>query len=661
MSQHKIRGGGGKPKTPPAPTQTPDNLRSEDEIEMVLGITEGPWRGLTNGDKSLQIGDTVLERQDGGRNFEEFKATVYHGEANPDPLIFKLGGEASNYQVGIATSHGIPLTRQTDHGNIDAIDIRMVVNQLYKSVETGKNTGIFDYRFDFKIRYKPLSATDWAEWDFASYMTPGSPNPHVSTWDTDWSEDSYFEDGYWYDPQDFGRSWSSGAFLSAITWAQEQRENQPGPPPSAYNGIGISGKTTSPYVKEYRIPVPRIPEPYLIQIERITPDSSLSGDPRYYAEVTWESFQTIDMSQKRYPHTGFLQINAKSTDQFTSVPTISGEGDGMLVKVPTNFDPDTRQYTGIWDGQFKEEWTNSPVWLLYEAIHNDRWGWSTYTPVSWSRYEAYALAQITDFILPSGKPRYTFNAYLTEPMNGREFCRYLAGSFNSVIVDDDNGHVRVLMDKDDAAVGIFGPESIVGDFEYTYTDTNTRYNDLTVVFRNPEIDYNEDRRGIKNQDEIDQHGRIPFDFIAVGTTDPNEAVRKASRRLVAATTETEMVNFKTNRKAQFFNPYDIILITDPYKGYGHAGRFKSHSGTTVTLRDPVYLEAGVNYGLVVESTEGLVERTINTGTTGFTTTLTINSALPSTVYQKAQFSVSQDGGVLGLPKPYHLQQRTSDG
>ena len=580
MSQLKLRGSGGKPKTPPSPTNTPDNLRSEDVVEMVMGISEGPIEGLSNGDKSFYVGDTVLERLDGERNFEEFTTKILPGSAEPDQLVFKLGGEASNTQVGVSLAHGVPVTRQTQTGNIDAIDIRLVVSSLYKSVSEGKNPGVFDHTFEFKIRYKPLSSSEWGDWFDARAFRQGSGNPYVESYDTSWSPSSYQDGGgIWRDPEDLGRAWSSGGFLGAISWMHANDtidEDSGGTGGSGGAGGGwnppgslrISGKTTSTYVKEYRIPVQRIPEPYQIQVERITADSSTGGgDPQYIAEVSWESFQVIDKLPKRYPYTAMIQINGRSTDQFSSIPQMSGIYKGLIVRVPVNYDPITHTYDGVWNGSWKTAWTDSPVWLLYEAIHNDRWGWSAYSPISWSKYEAYELAQICDEALSNGKPRYTFNANMTDPMDGREFCRYMAGSFNAVIVDDNNGNVRVLMDKDDVAVDLIGPESIVGDFEYTFTDVNTRFNDITVVFRNKETDYNEDRRRVKSDEQIAQFGRIPFDFIAVGTTNENEAVRKASRRLVSATTETEMVNFKTNRRANMWSPYEILLISNPYKGY----------------------------------------------------------------------------------------------
>lgn len=651
MSQ--LKGSGGKPKAPPSPVNTPDNLRSADTVEVILGVSEGPIKGLTNGHKSFYVGDTVLQRQDGEYNFKDFDLKLYPGDANPEMLKYRLGGESSNNQVGVSLAYGIPVTRQTQHGNIDAIDIRLVVSALYKQVQEGKNPGVFDHTFNFAIRFKPVSASTWGDWyDAGNIMSP--TNPHVSEWDSSWSPESYQDsEGRWFDPT-APKQWFEGTWLQSVLWYRDQLANQPGGPPP-YGSLTIRGKTTSTYVKEFRIPVQRIPEPYQIQIQRLTPDSSLGGDPQYIAEVAWESFQTVDTTPKFYPNTAITQIVAKSTDQFSSIPSMWGVYDGLIVRVPSNYNPYTNTYSGTWDGTWKNEWTNNPVWLLYEAIHNTTWGWSRYTTVKWSKYQAYDLAQVCDHILPNGKPRYTFNAYITDPMDGREFCRYLAGSFNSVIVDDQNGNVQVLMDKDDPAVAIIGPESVVGNIEYSYTDINTRFNDMTVVFANPEIDYNEDRRRLHNQDHMDQHGRIPFDFVAVGCTDENEAVRKASRRMVSAQTETEMATFRTTRIASYWNPYDIILITDPIKGYGYSGRFKSFDGATVTLRDAIYLEPGAEYGIDIQGLNGIVTRGIVFSEGGWTHTLTLNAPLdPATVDSKAQFSLKEGGGGYGLPKPYRI-------
>ena len=107
-------------------------------------------------------------------------------------------------------------------------------------------------------------------------------------------------------------------------------------------------------------------------------------------------------------------------------------------------------------------------------------------------------------------------------------ARYIAGSFNATFFDDLNGKAYLRVDKDDTAVNIFTKENIYeDDFEYSYTDISTRYNDITVTFKNPDLDWVTDRRRIFDQDLIDQNGRIPLDFVAVGCIYEHEAIRRA--------------------------------------------------------------------------------------------------------------------------------------
>lgn len=658
FKKHLSGAGGGSSKTT-APVSTPDTLRSQDTVEFVIGLSEGLIKGPTNGNKSIMLGTTALQRADGAYNFDDVKVDFYPGEANPEHITFTLGGASNTHNVGLQMTHNTPITRETDSGQIDFIQIRLAVQSLYRQVNGGKQAGIYTDDYQFRIRYKPVDSgpDDWTVWTDGSYVT-NYANPY-------------------YEFQGHDILFDLVRYQEQINWAASQQ-------PGGVRGDGvlnINGKTTSTYIKEYRIPVERTQNGYTIEVMQLSPESdspTSTADGTYHINnVLWESWQEIDATPRSYPNTAMLKVLGKATDQFNSIPQVSGIYDGLIVRVPTNYDAAAKTYTGTWDGSWKYEWTDNPVWLLYEAIHNTLWGWNAYTPVSWSQWEAYDLAQYCDHKLtnPQGVqvPRYTFNIVITDPMDGREFCRYMAGSFNSTIVDDDNGNIHVLMDRNDPAIAIVGKESIVGDFSYTYTDASTRYNDITAVFLNPDLNYAQDRRRVKNDDQIEQFGRVTFDYVSVGTTNEWEAVRKATRRLITSTTETESVNFKTNRIATFWTPYDVILVADTAKGQGLSGRFKSLAtdGFSATLRDPIYLEVGVTYKIQMQGRDGVVERTItNTGGAAYTTLtwdLSVNFFNPGVngpnVNNKAQFSIVQDGGDYGIPKPYrilHMEKGESD-
>ena len=581
------KGGGGGGSTPPPPTNTPDNLRSNDTIECILAIGEGPMFGLEDGAKSFRVGDTQLQNENGEYNFPTFKLTFFSGEEEADPVIPVLGGSASNTAVNVNLASNVSVTRQTQSGQINFVDVRIAFNRLLESTQNGT----FNATVNFRIEYKPLSALTWTK-----------------------------------------------AFGSDIS---------------------INGKTTSVYVKEIRIELTPIDEPYEIRVTKLSPDNSTD----YFADMTFESFQEIISGTKAYNNTAIIQLVGEASDQFSSIPSWSGIYKGLLVRIPSNYDPITRIYTGIWDGTFNVAWTDNPAWCTYDFIMNDRYGIkSYYSDINLDKYDVYEAAQWCDELVPDGKggtqPRYTFNALISEPRSGKELARYMAGSFNATFFDDLNGRAYLRVDKDEDACHIFTPENIIdGTFEYSYTDITSRFNEITVTFRNPDLNWEEDRRLIKDDEYIAKNGRIPLDFIAVGCINAHEARRRAMHKLITANTETCLVRFRTNRIGQFVNPFDVMLICDPDMGYGVSGRVKdiNPDRASITLRTPIYLEAGVSYDIQFILSNGDIHRTNLVETTkGYNTELKFTAPLPEGLVPDRTVFTLEHPTLIGLPRPFRV-------
>lgn len=456
------------------------------------------------------------------------------------------------------------------------------------------------------------------------------------------------------------KSTTEGTFTTSFTIRIEYKPLSGSTWTVAYGkDIKVKGKTTSTYIKEFRIGVDPISEPYDIRITKLSKNSTTE----YFATIAWESFQEIIAEPINHPNTALVHLVGQASDQFSSIPVWSGEYKGLLIKVPSNYNPVTRVYTGTWDGTFQIAWTDNPAWITYDIVMNDRYGIkSYYKDVILDKYDVYEAGQWCDELVPDGlggtQPRYTFNALLTEARSGKELARYVAGTFNATYFDTLSGITMLKVDKDDTAVQIFTPENVInGEFEYSYSDLATRYNDITVTFRNSEINYDEDRRRVYNQDLIDRNGRIPLDFIAVGCTDAHEAVRRAQYKLISANTEVCTVSFNVNRIGQFLAPFDVILIADPDLGYGLTGRIKSISmdRMSVDLRNPIYLEAGITYVFKTELTNGeYVTINLAAASTGYKTTLRLASALPTNVVpDRAVFTLESDG-VAGTPRPFRV-------
>lgn len=584
-------GGGQQSGSSTAPTNTPDTLRSADSVEIILGLGEGKWKGLVNGSKSYYVGDTVLQNADNTFNFEYFELEIRPGlpENLADYLIPKLGGTSNNIPVNTILSYNVPIVRQMSENQIDAIDLRFNVNQLFRQ----DNNGIYTTELDLVVEIKKNTETIWLP-----------------------------------------------AFGNAT--------------------LPIKGKATSTYIKELRIPVARTDDFYQIRVTKLTTNT----DSTHASDVTWDSIQMINMDLKKYADTATARIFAKATNQFSSIPQMSGIFDMREIRIPSNYDPVTRTSTGVWDGTFNVAWTDNPAWIVFDFVTNSRFGMSAAAPLNMDKYEVAAIAEWCDTPVDNGaggfRPRYTFNALITEPTNALEMARYIAGTFNATLFDDNNGTIIMRCDMNQDATHLFTPEMVGEDgFVYSFTDINSRANDLTVSFKDPDLLYDENRVRCFDQDHINEFGRVPLDFIAVGCNNQAEAKARGNYKLLTATTETMLVSFSTNRVGAVVEPYEVILIADPVNGYALTGRIKSlnPARTQVNLRDALHLEVGVDYYMQLRIAGGLstTNYTVSVPSTGSVKQFNVSPALPADLPEYCSFYLAQDPGVgIGSPKPFRV-------
>lgn len=605
MSSRKIisklfRGAGGGGAS--APTTTKDNLKSEDIIEFALAISEGPIRGLVQGAKSFMVGDTPLVSEAGAKNFDKFAIGIHPGfpEGSARPLDLKLGGVTSTTQVGVTLRQNVPVIRQALgalRGTIDQLEVRIQVARLLRAEANG---GTFDNTARFLLEYKESKGTNWKSFD---------------------------------------------------GWADTI--------------VSITGKTTVGYVREFRVNVARIQDDdWDIRVTKLSAD----GDTRDIVELVWESFQCTNKTQLTYPNTAIAHGLGVANGQFSSIPEFSGIYDGLIIRIPTNYNADLRTYDDStpWDGTFKFGWTNNPAWVLYDLITNQRYGLAKYRRyVDANRFTFYEAARWCDTMVQVGdgnglRPRYTFNDVISDARLGMEMLQYVAGSFNALIWDDNQGQIHLRVDKDDPAVQLFTTESVdVSGFNYTFTDINTRANDISVSFINPELDWVEDRRRIAgvttSEEHIAKFGRVPLDFIAVGCTDVHEAVAKAQVRLISSLTETTMVTFTTARQGCLLSLFDVILVSDPVMGWATSGRLTSYDDNYIHFRDPIYIETIKEYVVKIQTQNGLMEIFVTPDQIGHVNSLRVSGKLklPKNLPKYAVFVLEEVEGI-GLAKPFRV-------
>lgn len=559
-----------------------------DQAEIVLGLCEGEIEGLENGAKSFYVSDTPLVSAGGDDNFEDVALELFPGSGTDEELYYFLGGATRSTGVGVELSYNVPVTRQTQTGELDFIEIRLVIAALMYQGKKGPGAS----SVEVKIEYRAISDEKWSN-------ITGEDLPIIFT-----------------------------------------------------------GKISGNVVQEFRIEVEQKNEPYEIRITKMTPDAD---EVTAYNTISWESIQEGFVTPKEYPYTALAHIHLQYSNQLTSVPSFYGIYKLLRVRVPSNYDPETREYTGEWDGTFKFAWSDNPAWCLYDFVMNDRYGVNAYSTVTLDKWDCYEAGQWCDEMVNDGRgglqPRYTCNLLQTEATNGREFAIYLASLFNAALVEESTGYLRLFVEKDADAVFLFTPENITEEgFSYSFTSPETRYNDVKVSFTNPEMNWESDTRRIYNQDDIDKNGRVTYDFAAVGCIREGEAMRRAYYKLITSLTEKITVTFSTNRQAQCLSNFDIILIADPVLGYSLPGRIKSISEDrkTVYLRDSVYLEAGIGYKISFNLPSGLYETEINpVSGSGSLYEFTVVDALPEDLPELATFTIYGSDNT-GTPKPFRI-------
>ncbi len=596
----KLRGAGGKPKSP---KRTKDTLIADDTVEILIAVSEGRINGIRNKtapEKDFFVAGTPVQSPSGTWNYEGFVVEQYLGDpVGASPVHMVLGGFAESTTVNVPLGTGTAVTRVTSSGAIDAIDVRLRIDALYLE----NDNGVFEDDFVYTIQYREQGSSTW---------------------------------------------------LNAL------------PPMAGYTDRSkIRGKATRPYPLETRIPVTRATNPYEIRVIMWNNDASTT----HIVSATWESFQEVDNQARTYNGTALVRFLGKATDQFSSIPALEGIYEGRILNVPTTYNEETQTYSGIWDGTWKLAFTDETVWVLADLITNPRYGYQKYNPnvsVDWPSFYETALkanARVSDG-LGGERRKHTFNEVLAEARAGKAALAYVAGTMNSVVYDDGTGKLYLAMDSNDPIEQVFVPENITSDhFNYSFTDVNIRYNQITGTFVNPNLNWETDRRLRQLDDSIAANGVIPYDYIAVGCTNEAELLASINYKLLTANTETIQVSFRTPRNGFLVRPYGVIGIGDVNMGWGLTGRIKSIAGDVMTLRDPVHFETIGTKNMVIQSDAGVLELTINVASIGDTYTLTrsggdsltgLQDFAPFLIGEAKPFRVIKVAEVEGQPDFYDI-------
>lgn len=372
----------------------------------------------------------------------------------------------------------------------------------------------------------------------------------------------------------------------------------------------INAKTSNAYERSHRIDLPKAQTGWAVRVRRITPNSTseLVSDTMYISAIT----EVIDL-KLRYPNTALLGLRYDA-EQFSNVAKMAARCRGLIIKVPTNYNPITRTYDGLWDGQFKMAYTNNPAWVYYDLCTAERYGLgSRLTQSMIDKWSLYRLAQYCDHMVDDGmggqEPRFTVNVYIQSADGAFELLSRLAGVFRAISYWDGTS---IVLDADipqDSIYSFSRANVIDGIFEYTGTRARDRHTVAKVAWDNPANHFKTEYEYVRDEKAIAKFGVRVADIQAWGCTSKGQAQRAGLWALKSEQLETRMVTFKVGLDGYIPAPAKVIEISDElFAGRATGGRVLAinKTKTVITLDRAITAKAGDT--LVINGDDGTSQR-----------------------------------------------------
>lgn len=349
----------------------------------------------------------------------------------------------------------------------------------------------------------------------------------------------------------------------------------------------VTGKTTSGYERSHRIDLPLAGSTWTVRLRKITADANSAkiGDA-----MTLQSYTEVIDAKLRYPNTALLYIEFDSSQFNGSIPQISCEPDMRIIRVPDNYDPITRSYSGTWTGSFKWAWTDNPAWIFYDVVVNDRFGLGhRLTAANIDKWTLYQVAQYCDQLVPDGKggsgtePRYICNVYVQNRNDAYTVLRDFAAIFRGMTTWGGNQIVTLADMPRDIDYSYSRANVINGEFTYSSSTTKTRYTTALVSWSDPDNAYADAMESVFEQNLVSRYGFNQLELTAIGCTRQSEANRKG-RWGILTNNKDRIISFSVGLDGMIPQPGYIIAIADEMlSGKVTGGRISAVNGRVITL------------------------------------------------------------------------------
>ncbi|ELV2792256.1 DUF1983 domain-containing protein [Enterobacter kobei] len=382
----------------------------------------------------------------------------------------------------------------------------------------------------------------------------------------------------------------------------------------------VTGKTTSGYERSHRIDLPQAGSTWTVRLRKLTADANSAkiGDT-----MTLQSYTEVIDAKLRYPNTALLYIEFDSSQFNGSIPQISCEPRGRVIRVPDTYDPETRTYSGTWTGAFKWAWTDNPAWIFYDLVVSDRFGLGNrLTAANIDKWTLYQVAQYCDQPVPDGKggsgtePRYTCNVYVQERNDAYTVLRDFAAIFRGMTYWGGDQIVALADMPRDVDYSYTRANVVNGRFTYSGSTTKTRYTTALVSWSDPGNAYADAMEPVFEQDLVARFGTNQLEMTAIGCTRQSEANRKG-RWGILTNNKDRLVSFDAGLDGKIPQPGYIIAVADELlSGKVMGGRISAVNGRVITLdresaaapgsRLMINLPSGASQSRTIQSVNGRV-------------------------------------------------------
>ncbi|EPO1884239.1 host specificity protein J [Citrobacter freundii] len=349
----------------------------------------------------------------------------------------------------------------------------------------------------------------------------------------------------------------------------------------------VTGKTTSGYERSHRIDLPQAGSTWTIRLRKITVDANSAkiGDT-----MTLQSFTEVIDAKLRYPNTALLYIEFDSSQFNGSIPQISCEPKMRVIRVPDNYDPAMRVYSGTWHGAFKWAWTDNPAWIFYDLVVSDRFGLGhRLTAANIDKWTLYQVAQYCDQPVPDGKggsgtePRYTCNVYVQDRNDAYTVLRDFAAIFRGMTYWGGDQIVALADMPRDVDFSYTRANVVDGRFTYSSSTSKTRYTTALVSWSDPGNAYADAMEPVFEQSLVARYGFNQLEMTAIGCTRQSEANRKG-RWGILTNNKDRVVSFDVGLDGNIPQPGYIIAVSDELlSGKVMGGRISAVNGRVIKL------------------------------------------------------------------------------